>query len=68
MKAIKAVYYFIVGDIIILIGILVAIGILAIVNNVSAFAAVRNFSGAFLVIVAIVLLASTLNREARGKR
>ena len=68
MNAIKAVYNFIVGDMIILIGILVAIAILIIVNNVAALAPVRPFSGAFLVIAALALLTTTLNREARGKR
>ena len=68
MNAIKAVYNFIVGDMIILIGILVAVGILVLVNNVAAFAPVRGFSGAFLIIAALAVLITTLNREARGKR
>lgn len=68
MNAIKAVYNFIVGDMIILIGILIAVGILALVNNVAALAPVRGFSGAFLVVAALAVLVTTLNREARGKR
>ena len=68
MNAIKAVYNFIVGDMIILIGILVAVGILVLVNNIAALTPVRGFSGAFLVVAALVVLVVTLNREARGKR
>ncbi|MBA2392645.1 MAG: hypothetical protein H0V70_07845 [Ktedonobacteraceae bacterium] len=68
MNAIKAVYNFIVGDMIILIGILVAVGILALINNVEAFAPIRSFSGAFLIVTALIVLVITLNREARGKR
>lgn len=68
MNAIKAVYNFIVGDMIILIGILIAVVILILINNVSAFTAVRGFSGVFLIIVALASLTITLNREARGKR
>ncbi len=68
MNAIKAVYNFIVGDMIILIGIILAVVVLIIVNNVSAFAPVRGLSGVFLIIVALAALTTTLNREARGKR
>ena len=68
MNAIKAVYNFIVGDMIILVGIIIAVIILIIVNNVGVFAPVRGFSGVFLIIVALASLTTTLNREARGKR
>lgn len=68
MNAIKAVYNFIVGDMIILVGIIIAVIILIIVNNVGVFTPVRGFSGVFLIIVALASLTITLNREARGQR
>ncbi|GAC1473858.1 MAG: hypothetical protein NVS2B12_23410 [Ktedonobacteraceae bacterium] len=68
MKAIRAVYNFIVGDMIILIGVLLVIAILAIVNNVAALAPIRGLSGAFLIVAILVILTTTLYREAGGMR
>ncbi len=68
MKAIKAVYDFIVGDMIILSGVIIAILILALIYNVAALAPLRVASGFILVIAVLAVLSATLLREARGKR
>ncbi len=49
MKIIKAVYNFIVGDMVILVGVLLTVVVLALINNVSALAPLKDFSGPFLV-------------------
>ena len=64
MKVIKAIYNFIVGDMIILIGVTLAIIILVLVNNVAALAPLRGLSGPFLVMAVLASLAATLSREA----
>ena len=64
MKIIKAIYNFIVGDMIILIGVALAVTILALINNVSALAPLKGFSGAILVIAVLASLVTTLSREA----
>ncbi len=64
MKIIKAIYNFIVGDMIILIGVALAVAVLALVNNVSALAPLRGFSGPFLIIAVLSSLVATLSREA----
>ena len=68
MKVIKAIYNFIVGDMIILVGVIVAIVILALINSVSALAPLRVATGYLLIAVVIGVLTATLYREARGKR
>ncbi|MGZ3629804.1 MAG: hypothetical protein ACXWPS_20525 [Ktedonobacteraceae bacterium] len=68
MKAIKAIYNFIVGDMIILVGVIVAIVILALTNTVNALAPLRVVTGFVLIAVVIGVLTATLYREARGKR
>ena len=68
MKAVKAIYNFIVGDMIILVGVIVAIVILALINTVSILAPLRVATGYLLIAVVIGVLAATLYREARGKR
>jgi hypothetical protein len=68
MKAIKAIYNFIVGDMIILVGVIVAIVILALINNVSVLAPLHVLTGYILIVVVIGSLTATLYREARGKR
>jgi len=68
VKVIKAIYNFIVGDMIILVGVIVAIVILAIINTVSALAPLRVATGYLLIAVVIGVLTATLYREARGKR
>ncbi len=68
MKVIKAVYNFIVGDMIILIGILLTILVLALINNIDALAPLRVATGAILVLAVLAVLVATLSREAQGKR
>ncbi len=63
MKIIKAIYNFIVGDMVILIGVALAVTILALINNVSALAPLKGFSGPFLVIAVLASLVATLSRE-----
>jgi len=64
VKIIKAIYNFIVGDMVILIGVALAVTILALINNVSALAPLKGFSGPFLVIAVLISLTATLSREA----
>lgn len=68
MNVIKAIYNFIVGDMIILIGVLATIVVLALINGISALAPLRMASGFILVIAVLAVLTATLSREARGKR
>ncbi|TME09253.1 MAG: hypothetical protein E6I80_08390 [Chloroflexi bacterium] len=68
MKVIKAIYNFIVGDMIILVGVLLATLLLALIDNVKALSPLRSVSGLILVIAVLAVLSLTLLREARGKR
>jgi hypothetical protein len=68
LKVIKAIYNFIVGDMIILIGVIIAMLILALIYNVAALTPLRAISGVILVIAVLAVLSATLLREARGKR
>jgi len=68
MKVIKAIYNFIVGDMIILIGVIITMLILALINTVSALAPLRVATGAILVVAVVGVLTATLFREANGKR
>ena len=63
MKIIKAVYNFIVGDMVILVGVLLTVVVLALINNVSALAPLKDFSGAFLVLGVLSSLVASLSRE-----
>jgi hypothetical protein len=67
VKILKAVYNFIVGDWIILSGILLAIALLAVIHLVDGMAALRNFSGAILIVVTLAVLILTLSREAYSR-
>lgn len=67
LNAIKAVYNFIVGDMIILVGILIAFILLALIYTVSALAVLQPFSGFILIIAALVVLIATLSREAYSR-
>ena len=64
MKVIKAIYNFIVGDMVILIGVALALAVLAFINNVAALAPIRGLSGPFLIIAVLASLVATLSREA----
>lgn len=67
MKALKAVYNFLVGDIVILIGIVLVFLVLLLINAVAALAPIRAYSGAILVVVILAVLGITLSRELRGR-
>ncbi len=67
MKAIKAIYNFLVGDMIILVGILITIIVLALINTLAILAPLRAVAGVILVVAVLGVLVATLNREARGK-
>ena len=68
MKVIKAIYNFIVGDMIILIGIIITALLLALINTVNALAPLRAISGVILIVAVLAVLTATLTREAMGKR
>jgi hypothetical protein len=67
MKVIKAIYNFIVGDMVILVGVVVTMLILALLNYVPGMAVLKVASGAILVVAVLVILLTTLSRETRGK-
>ncbi len=68
MKVIKAIYNFLVGDMIILIGIIIAVIVLALINFVKALTPLSTASAYILIIAVLGVLTATLIREARGKR
>lgn len=68
MKIIKAIYNFLVGDMIILIGISIAVVVLALINFVGALSSLSPASGIILILAVLGSLTATLAREARGKR
>ncbi|MBO0789455.1 MAG: hypothetical protein J2P36_00675 [Ktedonobacteraceae bacterium] len=68
MKVIKGIYAFIVGDWIILSGILLAIALLAVIHFIEGLAILRNFSGLILVVATLAVLIVTLSREAYSRR
>ena len=62
-ESVKAVYNFIVGDMVILVGIVLVFLLLLLINNVAALTPIRAYSGAILVVVTLVVLGITLGRE-----
>jgi hypothetical protein len=64
VKVIKAIYNFIVGDMVILIGIALAIIVLTLINDVSALAPLKGFSGLLLIVAVLGSLVASLSREA----
>jgi hypothetical protein len=68
MKVIKAIYDFLVGDMIILIGVIIAMLVLALINTISALAPLRAATGFLWVVAVLAVLTATLYREAKGKR
>jgi hypothetical protein len=68
VKVIKSIYDFIVGDMIILMGVIIAVLILALINNVGVLTPLRVITGFLLIVVVIAVLTATLYREARAKR
>jgi uncharacterized Tic20 family protein len=68
VKFIKAIYNFIVGDMIILVGVAIAAIALGIINFTGALTSLRIATGAMLIVAALVVLFATLYREAHGRR
>jgi hypothetical protein len=68
MKVIKAIYNFIVGDMVILIGVLVIVAVLALFRFVPALTALEVASGVILVVGVLGVLLGSLSREIRPKR
>ena len=68
MKVIKAIYNFIVGDWIILSGILLVFILLALIQWVDGLVALRGISGIILIVAILVVLVLTLSREAYGRK
>lgn len=66
MKAIKAIYNFIVGDMIILVGVVITLLVLVLINNVSALSPLRDATGFLLIAAVLLTLTATIFREARG--
>jgi hypothetical protein len=67
MKVIKAIYNFIVGDMVILVGVAIVVVALGIINFDSALASLRGVTGIVLVAAVLIVLFATLFREARGR-
>ncbi len=68
MKVIQAMYNFIVGDMVILIGIALIVLILAFINSVGALAPLRGLTGLILIVGVLASLVATLSREAFSPR
>jgi len=68
MRVINAIYQFIVGDMIILVGIIIALIILFLIEYVPFLAPLRVATGPILIVAVLVVLVATLSREALGKR
>lgn len=68
MKVIKAIYNFLVGDMIILVGILITIVILALIADVPGLHALAVISGVILIVAILAVLTATLLREALGNK
>ena len=68
MNVIKAIYNFLVGDMIILVGVLVVIALLALIDSVASLSSLRVIAGPILIVAVLGVLTATLLREARGNR
>lgn len=68
MKVIKAIYNFIVGDVIILVGVALIVTVLILINTLSILTPLRTLSGGILIIALLAVLIGTLIREAFGKQ
>ena len=68
MNIIKSIYNFVVGDMIILVGVLLTCIVLALINTIDALAVRRPFSGALLVVAVIAVLVASLSREIVPKK
>ena len=68
MKTVKAIYNFIVGDMIILVGVALVVIVLSILNFTNALPSLRIATGIILIVAILAVLSATLFREARGRR
>ena len=68
MKVINAIYNFIVGDMVILVGVALTVLVLALINGVAALAPLRGLTGLILVVGVLASLVTTLSREAFSPR
>ena len=68
MRIIKSIYNFIVGDMIILIGVLLTVCILALIETLPILAPLRVVSGVILILAICTVLLVTLSREAFSKK
>jgi uncharacterized membrane protein len=68
MKIIKAIYNFIVGDMIILVGVLLTVVMVALITNLHMFAPLRIISGGILIVAVLAILVATLSYEALSRR
>ena len=68
MKVIKAVYNFLVGDMIILVGILITVVILTLILDVPGLQSLKVISGVILIVAILTVLTTTLLREALGNK
>lgn len=68
MKVIKAIYNFLVGDMVILVGVLVTVLLLALLNSITNLPALKTISGGLLIVAVLLILLLTLTRETHGKR
>ena len=66
MNVIKAIYNFLVGDMIILVGISIAVVVLALINFVGALTPLSPASSIILIVAVLGSLTATLARETRG--
>jgi hypothetical protein len=65
MKAIRAIYNFIVGDMVILVGVLLTAVILGLINFTGS--PLRSLTGIILVVAVLITLLITLYGELRGR-
>lgn len=63
MNILKAIYNFLVGDMIILVGILLTLAILVLLNNVSQLAGLKGGSAIVMIVGTLLVLGLTLGRE-----
>jgi len=68
MNIIKTIYNFVVGDMIILVGVLLICSVLALINTIDALTVLRPFSGAILIVAVIAVLVASLSREIVPKK
>lgn len=62
----KAIYTFLAGDIIILLGVLATIFVLILIHTIPVFSALQIITGPLLIIAILLTLFSTLRHEVRS--